>query len=119
MIVKLTSDSYSFISKNIITYTQQIYSTMDDVQAHFREQLVMFWWDDKSFNFKDFSRYLPLEKRAGPLPHYGSFISRIFPYYGKHFHAMELDKTIAIGFSNLFLTIFTRYFRTSFSSAHT
>ena len=69
---------------------------MDDVQAHFREQLVMFWWDDKSFNFKDFSRYLPLEKRAGPLPHYGSFISRIFPYYGKHFH----DYGIGQNYSN-------------------
>ena len=41
--------------------------------------------------------------KSGPLPQYGSFISRIFPYHGKHFHAMEWDKTMKIGFSNLFL----------------
>ena len=40
------------------------------------------------------------------LPQYGSFTSRIFPYYGKHFHTVELDKTMEIGFSNLFLQYF-------------
>ena len=40
--------------------------------------------------------------KAGPLPQYGSFISRIFPYHGKHFHTMELVKTMEIEFSNLF-----------------
>ena len=33
-------------------------------------------------------------------------ISRIFPYRGKHFYAMELDKTMEIEFSNFFFTIF-------------
>ena len=29
-----------------------------------------------------------------------------FPYHGKHFHSMELDKNMEIGFSNLFLQYF-------------
>ena len=44
--------------------------------------------------------------KTEPLPQYGSFISRIFPYHGKHLHTMELDKTMDIGFSNLFLQYF-------------
>ena len=44
----------------------------------------------------------------------------IFPYHGKHFHTMELDQTMEIGFSNLFLQYF-RYIsllwrRSKFSS---
>ena len=40
----------------------------------------------------------------------GSFIIRsksiIFSYHRKHFHTMEFDKTMEIGFSNLFLQYF-------------
>ena len=35
------------------------------------------------------------------FPEYFQSISRIFPYYGKHFNTMELE----IGFSNLFLQL--------------
>ena len=31
---------------------------------------------------------------------------RIFPYHGKYFHTMELDKTLEIGFFNLFYNIY-------------
>ena len=34
------------------------------------------------------------------------YVSRIVPYHGIHFHTMELDKTMEIGFSNLFLQYF-------------
>ena len=44
--------------------------------------------------------------KTGPIPQFGRFISRIFPYHGKHFHTTELDKTMEIGFSNLFLQYF-------------
>ena len=44
--------------------------------------------------------------KTGPLPQNGTFISRIFPYHRKHFHTLELDKTMEIGFSNLFLQYF-------------
>ena len=40
------------------------------------------------------------------FPEYLQSISRIFPYHGKHFHTMELDKTMEIGFPNLFLQYF-------------
>ena len=40
------------------------------------------------------------------FPEYFQSISRIFPYHGKHFHTVELDKTMEIGFSNLFLQYF-------------
>ena len=39
----------------------------------------------------------------GPLPQYGNFISRIFPYHGKVFHTMELEKNMKIRFFILFL----------------
>ena len=45
--------------------------------------------------------------KTGLLPLYESFLSRIFPNHGKHFHTM--DKTMEIGFSN---TIFPKYFPT-------
>ena len=45
-------------------------------------------------------------------PEYFKSISRMFPYHGKHVHTMEMDKFIEIGFSNLFLTIFSTYFHT-------
>ena len=51
--------------------------------------------------------------KTGPFPQNGSFIPRIFPeyfrvfpYHEKHFHTMELDKTVEIGFSNLSLQYF-------------
>ena len=37
------------------------------------------------------------------VPEYFQSTSRIFPYCTRHFHIMELDKTMEIGFSNLFL----------------
>ena len=40
------------------------------------------------------------------FPEYFQSISRIFPYHGKHFHTMELDKTMETGFSNLVLQYF-------------
>ena len=49
--------------------------------------------------------------KAGPLPRYGSFISRIFPSHGKHFQTIELDKAMEIGlYTNLVFTIFRKYF---------
>ena len=49
--------------------------------------------------------------KTGLLPQYGSFISRIFlsvifPCHGKHFHIMDLEKTMKNGFSILFLQYF-------------
>ena len=55
------------------------------------------------------------------FPGYSQNISRIFPYHGLHLHTMELDKTMKIGFSNLFLQYFQntsiRWKRSNFSSA--
>ena len=36
------------------------------------------------------------------FPEYYQSISRISSYHGQHFHTMELDKTMEIGFFNLF-----------------
>ena len=40
------------------------------------------------------------------FPEYFHSISRIFPFHGKHFHTMELDKAMEIGLSNPFLQYF-------------
>ena len=40
------------------------------------------------------------------FPEYFQSISRISPYHGKHFHTMELDKTMETGFFKLFLQYF-------------
>ena len=39
------------------------------------------------------------------FPEYFQNISRIIPYHGKHFHTLELDKTMEIGFSIFFYNI--------------
>ena len=44
------------------------------------------------------------------FPKYFQSISRIFPYHGQHIHTMELDKTMEIGFSKLFLQYFQNIF---------
>ena len=41
-------------------------------------------------------------------------ISRVFPHHWEHFHTMELDKTMEIGFSNLFLFYFILFYFISF-----
>ena len=46
------------------------------------------------------------------FPEYFQSISRIFPYHGQHFRTMELDKTLEIGFCNLFLQYFQNKSRT-------
>ena len=43
---------------------------------------------------------------------YFQSISRIFPYHGEQFHSMKLDKTMEIGFSNLFLNNISKIFHT-------
>ena len=40
------------------------------------------------------------------FPGYFQSIQSIFPYHGKHFRIKELDKTMEIGFSNLYLQYF-------------
>ena len=89
MIVKLASDSYYFISKNIIAYTQQINSTMDDVTGG---PLPHYW----KFYFQN--------------------ISSIFLEY---FHTTENTSIVwnraklwQLDFPTFFLTILTRYFHT-------
>ena len=51
--------------------------------------------------------------KTGPFPQNGSSIPiifaeyfRVFPYHEKHFHTMELDKTVEIVFSDLSLQYF-------------
>ena len=39
-------------------------------------------------------------------------ISRIVPYHGVHFHTFEMDKTMDIGFSQLVVQYFKKYFHT-------
>ena len=43
----------------------------------------------------------PLHRMEVLFPEYFQSISRIFPNHGEHFHTMELDKTIEIGFLNI------------------
>ena len=40
------------------------------------------------------------------FPEFFQIISRIFSYHGQHFHTMELNKTMEIGFSIIFLQYF-------------
>ena len=69
------------------------------------EKLSRTCLSNTCFGFLHFLR--PATGKTGPLPHYGSFISRIFLEYlhttDNIFHTMELDKTMEIGFSNLSL----------------
>ena len=41
----------------------------------------------------------------GHFPQYGILLSSTFPYYGQHFNAMELTKTMEMRFSNFFCNI--------------
>ena len=52
-----------------------------------------------------------ITEKTGPLPQCGIFISRIFPVFLEYlhtteFHSMELDQSMEIGFSDLFLQYF-------------
>ena len=64
------------------------------------------FWNDASNGHcpkpKNLSHWKPLHRMEVLFAEYVQSISRIFPYHEKHFHTMELDKTIEIGFSNLF-----------------
>ena len=60
----------------------------------------------ESSPFKFTGKTGPLHSMEVLFPEYFRRISTIFPHHGQHLRTIKLDKTIEIGFYNLFLQYF-------------
>ena len=68
--------------------------------------LFFIFLDAKSIGKLHWKNWTLFHRMEVLFPEYLQNISRILPYHEKYFHIMELDKTLKIGFSILFLQYF-------------
>ena len=110
LLFKRKSNTWSLLS--LTKYVKFVLQMLGKVSGMFPLSIHKFSFPMSVISFYSKTLLVSLEKRdlfhgiKVLFPKYLQSISIIFTYHGQYFHTMELDTTLEIGFSNLFLQYF-------------